>query len=355
MTPREQLEAFFQGREWYDNSMISLIDACKRKGFYSNIGPMGTPLNQKVGPAANFGSCFHSARAAYATGYAKLSEPQRRLRGVRAFGEEWDRYNWRNERGLIPFKHSLNHGIDIWDRYCDHFLIEDPVLRPVESELGFAVEMKPDDGDPCINCGFSWQAEWKSQCDKCGWKTWINVGFADGIFDRNWDGKRLPAELKTTGGNVAGRLRQLNFDHQCVSYVTCLRNFPGLENVDTFIGEVVLVAVKTYEFGRDYFTTNAIQRHSWKRQALRKIEDWRNLKRLAEGKTINEKLSIFYQNTKDCFSYGKCAFYDFCDFGISREVVENYPSATWNPLLHRLPAKTAISANNEIDYITRGD
>lgn len=352
MTPREQLESFFNGREWADNSFISLIDACKRKGYYHDRLD-GLGLDQKVGPAANFGSCFHAARAMYSVGYHTFREPIRRIRAIRAFTEEWDRYTWyRNKDGSIPPKHQLKRGLDIWDAYCDHYISEDTLLTPIESELGFAVEMKPYVGDPCIACGLQWEINW-SQCPKCGWLSWINVGSVDGIFQRQYDGKRLPSELKTTGGDVTNRLRQLNFDHQPVSYVTCLRMFPGMEDLDTFIGDVVLCASKSYDFGRDYFTTNEIQRRSWHSQALLKWELWREMKRRAQGKTTNEKLAIFFQNTKDCFSYGRCTFYDLCDYGVTRDAIDRMDKATWNPLLHRLPVKTLISADGEIDSVTR--
>jgi hypothetical protein len=353
MTTREQLEQFFEGREWFDNSTISLIDACKRKGFYAKLGPSGIALDQRVGPAANFGTCFHSARAMYSVGFTMFDEPQRRLRAFRAFSDEWERYNWRTPKGLIPPKHCLDRGLEIFDAYCENYLNEDQLLIPIESELGFAVEMKPYAGDKCVICPQIWEPSW-SQCPSCGWQSWINVGSVDGLFNRLYDGKLLPAELKTTSGDVTGRLRQLNFDHQPVSYVTCLRMFPGLEKLDTFIGDVVLTATKSFEFGRDYFTTNEIQRRSWHDQALNKIEIWRGLKRLAEGKTINEKLSIFFQNTKDCFSYGRCHFYELCDFGISREALEHFEAATWNPLLHRIPQKTLIVADGDVDSISKG-
>jgi PD-(D/E)XK nuclease superfamily len=332
MTDYERLESFFSGREWYDYSRLRLIDACARKGFYALVGPGGTAIDTKVGPGANFGTCFHAGLAAYYAGWNAMPEHARRLMAARTFADTYSKFRF-DKRGVVPRNHSLARGLTILDAYFDHYLVEDPLLKPLEAELGFAVEMGPRKGEE-------------------DFETFIYVGSVDGIFDRSYDGRRLPRETKTTRSDAMGRLRQLNFNHQPVGYVTSLRNFPGCESIDSFIGDTVLIAAEKLDFARDYFTTNEIQREMWRRQVINKVEAWRRMKRAAAGKTVNEQLTIFVQNTEDCFSYGKCAFYDLCDFGISPASLAEFEPNTWNPLLRFPPEKTLIAAEGQIDSIT---
>ncbi len=333
MTDYERLEAFFRNREWYDYSRLRLIDACARKGFYALLGPAGTPIDTKVGPGANFGTCFHAGLAAYYAGWGRMTEPARRLMAIRTFSETYSKFSFTDKRGMVPKNHSLARGLTILDAYFDHYLVEDPLLKPLEAELGFAVEMSPRPGEK-------------------EFEAFIYVGSVDGIFDRSYDGRRLPRETKTTRSDAMGRLRQLNFNHQPVGYVTSLRNFPGFETIDSFIGDTVLVAAEKLDFARDYFTTNEIQRQSWRTQVIYKVERWRAMKKQAQGMTINDMLNVFVQDTEDCFSYGKCAFYDLCDFGISPASLAEYEPNTWNPLLRFPPEKTMIAAEGQIDSIT---
>jgi PD-(D/E)XK nuclease superfamily len=333
MTDYERLESFFAGREWYDYSGLNLRDSCHRKGFFAKLGPEGKPLDQKMGPGANFGTCFHAGLAAYYTGWGRIDEQSRRHMAIRSFSAQYSEFDFSDRRGLTPTNHTLQRGLDILDAYCSQYIDEDQMLKPIEAELGFAVEIKPEVGED-------------------DFAPFLFVGGVDGIFDRSYDSKRLPRETKTTGSGAEARLRQLNFDRQPVGYVTCLRMFPDCSTVDTFIGDVVLVAAQKMEFARDYFTTNENQRRSWRKQTIFKVERWRNMCALAQGKTINEKLDIFDQNTSDCFDYGKCPFYDLCDFGLSREALAEYEVSTWNPLLKRPPKKTMVMADNQIDSIT---
>src|SRR5271155_3278597 len=100
LTDYERLESFFVNREWYDNSRLRLIDACFRKGFYAFHGPNGVPLDQKVGPGANFGTCFHAGLAAYYTGSGRLDETSRRHMAIRSFSEEYSQFDFTDRRGF---------------------------------------------------------------------------------------------------------------------------------------------------------------------------------------------------------------------------------------------------------------
>jgi PD-(D/E)XK nuclease superfamily len=335
VTDYERLESFFANREWFDYTGLNYRDSCHRKGFFAKVftTDQGTGLDTRVGPGANFGTCFHAGLAAYYAGWGRLDEQSRRHMAIRTFAQQYAEFDFSNARGFVPTNHTLQRGLDILDAYCSQYIDEDSMLKPIEAELGFAVEIAPEAGED-------------------DFKPFLFVGSLDGVFDRSYDNKRLPRETKTTGSGAEQRLRQLNFDRQPVGYVTCLRMFPECSNVDTFIGDVVLIAAQKMEFARDYFTTNELQRRSWRRQTILKVERWRAMVAAAQGKTINEQLDIFDQNTSDCFDYGKCPFYDLCDFGVSREALSEFGANTWNPLLKRPPKKTMVMAEGQIDSIT---
>lgn len=336
MTDYERLQSFFEGREFYDNSFLALM-RCKRKAMYARYGIHGRILENRVGPGADFGTCFHAGLAAYTAGWGRLTDEQRRFMAVRSFAKHYSDYDFTTKRGkrigVIPTNHTLARGVDILDAYFDQYISEDPLLCPIAAELGFAVEIGPRRGER-------------------DFKPFTYIGAVDGIFRRTFDNRLLPRETKTTSSDAEGRLRQLNFDHQPVGYVTCLREFPECRDIYSFIGDVVLIAASKFEFARNYFETNERQRESWRAQVINKVEYWRQLCETAKGKTINEQLDIFYQETNDCFSYGKCGYYEVCDYGVTQEAIAEYGYDVWNPLLRKPPAQVMVSAEGQQDTIT---
>lgn len=336
MTDYDRLVSFFEGREFYDNSFLALT-RCYRKAMFARYGIHGRILENRVGPGADFGTCIHAAIAAYTAGWGILNDEQRRFMAIRAFSRYYSEYDFTIRRGkrtgTIPTNHTLARGVNILDAYFDQYATEDPLLRPVASELGFALEIKPRSGER-------------------DFKPFTYVGAVDGIFCRSSDQRILARETKTTSNDAEGRLRQLNFDHQPVGYVTCLREFPECEGIYSFIGDVVLVAAKKFDFARNYFETNERQRESWRSQVINKVENWRSLCQRAKDRPINEQLDIFYQETNDCFSYGKCSYYEVCDWGVTQESIAEYGYGVWNPLLRRPPSKILVSADNQMDTIT---
>ena len=336
MNDYDRLVSFFDGREFYDNSFLALM-RCKRKAMLARVGIHGRILENRVGPGADFGTCIHAGLAAYTAGWGRLTDEQRRFMAIRAFSKVYAEYDFTirkgKRQGTIPTNHTLARGVDILDAYFDQYLQEDPLLRPVAAELGFAVEIGPRPGER-------------------DFKPFTYVGAVDGVFSRSIDNRILPRETKTTSSDAEGRLRQLNFDHQPVGYVTCLREFPECRDIYSFIGDVILVAATKLEFARNYFETNERQRESWRNQVIEKVEYWRSLCERAKGRPINEQLDIFYQETNDCFSYGKCSYYDICDYGVTQESIAEYGYGVWNPLLRRPPSKILVSADNQMDTIT---
>ena len=332
----EELHEFFKDREWYDNSRIKMLRGCNRKAYFQLIGPRGQALSGGVGDGANFGSSFHAGLARYYNGWGRFDEPVRRVHAARAFAEEWELY-FPHER--MQNKHSLDRGLTILDAYFDHYLAEDSEYEPVEAELGFCIEIDPLAGQPY------------GQGERNFWY----IGRVDGIFKRRATGEVFLRETKTTSSQAENRLRQLKFDHQPVGYTYCVRNLSGSLRHDIvgYIGDVILVAATKLEFARDYFHVSRNQAESWRRQVINTVEDWRALCRKGLSDDRQADIDHFYQDTERCFEYGRCAFYDLCDYGLDNDTISQYEPATWNPLLKRTPSNVEIATENEIKQIAR--
>lgn len=334
----EQLVEFFASRDWFDNSRIKMIRGCKRKAFFQLIGPHGTGLATRVGDGANFGSSVHAALARYYNTWGKATESQRRLFAARAFADEWQNY-FPHER--MQKKHGLENGLRIIEGYFDAYLAEDELYEPVESELGFAIEIKP-----LFYENSTFLSANDCEKDLLQHRSFWNVGRIDGIFKRRSTGELYLRETKTTGSQVEKRLAQLKFDHQPIGYVYCVRHLAGEQrrNVLGVMGDVIGVfgeGSKAAPYARDYFHVTQNQAESWRRQLINTVEDWREL--IANANVSGSlDLDRFYQDTERCFEFGKCAFYEICDHGINDDVLEDYEPATWNPLLKRTPANIEI-------------
>jgi|SRR5579864_826024 len=336
----QELTKFFETHEWYDNSRIKMIRGCKRKAFYQLIGPRGQGLEAKVGDGANFGSSFHAGLARYYSGWGKFDESTRRAHASRAFAEEWGKY-FPHEH--IQTKHKLDRGLTILDAYFDQYLHEDSLFEPIESELGFCVEIHPARPEENIPFGF----------DPLFRPFWY-VGRIDGIFKRISTGDLYIRETKTTSKQAEERLQHLKIDHQAIGYTACARllNNEVAQKITGFMGDVVLVAVNKLEFCRNYFHVTNAQASSWRQQLINTVVDWRKLldgnvalNSSEDGHWVN--LDGFYQDTERCFEYGKCAFYDLCDFGINDEALAEFSPSSWHPLIKNTPKRIEIV--HEID------
>jgi len=327
----DELTKFFSSIEWYDNSKIRVIRGCKRKAFYSLIGPRGTKLASAVGDGANFGSSFHAGLSRYYNTWGKFSESERRVFAARAFADEWAEY-FPTEH--MQSKHRLDNGLFILDRYCEHYLTEDPLYEPVESELGFAVKIESCKAGPV----------------KC--EPFHYVGRIDGIFRRIADDTYWLRETKTTGQTsptaIEKRLKQLKFDHQPLGYVACIRQIQPQFKITGFLGDIIGVASQSLGFARDYFPVKQSDCDNWREQLINTVEDWRKMYQrglfdlIRPGQPI-DNINTFYQDTERCFDYGKCAFYELCDYGINNDTLAMFEENTWNPLLQRTPTRIEIN------------
>lgn len=303
-----------EGKEWYDNSRLSIIKACYRKGF-NNLLYGGVGLQARVGGGALFGTCMHGFEAVYYSWWGKESEEKRRLRGIRKFLELHEENFKGPLADTLDSKHTKETGLAIIDHYCDSYLQEDQLLRPIKCELAGAVEIKYDsklDG-PVVFDPF-WYA--------------FKI---DGIHLRVNYGDYWVREAKHTGGGVKRELVKLRLSHQPRGYVYCARQFPG-PPVTGCMPDVVGVLVKTRECQRDFYPYKQHETLSWRRQTIECVEDWRRRKRAAQGLSFEKVLDLYYQNTSECTSYGLCAFYDLCRDGYSPATLTAFRVNTWNPL-----------------------
>jgi hypothetical protein len=312
--------------EWFDNSRVSIIRGCKRKAFFQLAGPptedgQARPLASKVGDGANFGTAFHAGTNMYYFYWGRADEPTRRAHAARAFASEWGKYF---PTVNIQSKHKLDNGLDILMSYFDQHLADDEHYRPVKGELGFA-------------CLFSPPAE----------DSFLYLGRIDGIFERLYDRTIWVRELKTVSGSVKDKLEQLKFSRQTLGYIHCLRKkLPDL-HIAGAIPDVVLVASQKREAVRTAFHISSAEGASWERQLISTVADWRErvwryrLDLAASGQKIALDLN-FPQDTERCFDYGKCAFYDLCDYGLDPALVVGFESNTWNPITQGRPVDLEI-------------
>jgi len=319
-------------KEWYDNSLVDLMLACKRKAFIARIYNGG--LEAGVGYGALFGTCMHGFRATYYSWWGKESEERRRLRGMRKFLELHEELFKGPMLDTLDSKHTKEAGLGMIDHYCDSYLQEDTLLKPIAVELSGAIEIKPRDGDP-----FDFVPFWYA----------FKI---DGIHQRLSYGDYWVAEMKNTGGGVARELKKLRLSRQPTGYVYCARQFPG-PPVSGCMPDVNGVMVKTRECQRDFYPKTQRDTDQWRLETINIVEDWRRIADLIEHRNESDKrltfeqiLSLYYQNTAECTSYGLCAFYDICRDGFSPATLAAFRRNSWNPLedqthLERKEIKTA--------------
>lgn len=302
------------GKEWYDNSRLSIIDACLRKAF-NNLLYAGQGLAAPVGGGALFGTCMHGFEAMYYSWWGKEPEEKRRLRGMRKFLELHEQLFVGPQADFVESKHTKETGLAIIDHYCDSYLAEDQLLRPIKLELAGAVEIKYD---PALDGDAPFKSFWYA----------FKI---DGLHLRVNFGDYWVREAKHTGGGVKRELVKLRLSHQPRGYVYCARQFPG-PPVTGCMPDVVGVLVKTRECQRDFYPYKHGEILSWRRQVINKVQDWRAVQQRAKGLSFEKMLDVFYQRTSECTSYGLCAFYDLCRDGYSPATLTAFRVNTWNPL-----------------------
>jgi hypothetical protein len=322
------------GLEWYDNHKIELILACKRKAFWHLVGPprIDKPLAMPVGGGADFGTCSHAAVAAYRYTWQRMDEFDRRREAYHAFAQEWYRLF---PNGPKMSYHQLERGLMIVQAYFERFEHEQSLYRPIDPEMGFAIQVSPRSNEPAF-------------------KPFWFAGRIDGIDERLTSGDWVVDELKTTSGGADRRLKSLSRSRQPKGYVWAAREIVRADGQDParitgFLGDVILVAAKKIDFARDYFPVSINDTESWRRQTINIVQEWRtrldSYRMVAPLDAMPEFVdwqSLFYETTEECFKYGQCPFFDLCQFGPSPSILSEYALDTWDPLGQHEPLKTAI-------------
>lgn len=311
------LSDFIENHEWYDNSRLEMINACKRKAFLAQLFNGG--LEARVGVGADFGTCMHAFRATYYSWWGKISESERRLKGMRSFLEQHEAHFVGAIADSLDTKHTKESGLAMIDHYCDSYLSEDTLLQPVEVELAGAVEITYD---PTI--------------DPHPFDSFWYAFKIDGIHRRLTYGDLWVAEMKNTGGGVKRELTKLRLARQPIGYVYCARQFPGAD-VTGCMPDVVGVLAKSRECQRDFYPITAARAAAWRLETIKIVRDWRLMQSEAKqqqlaGRRFEDWLTFFYQQTDQCTTYGLCAFYDICRDGFNPATLAAFGPNKWNPL-----------------------
>lgn len=318
--------------EYYDNSKLDLILACRRKAMLAYLYPKApseassvqkaegeaspeqTPslgLSTGNNPSAAFGTSIHAAHAAYYSPYHKDRNPEERRRfAYKAFVRKWQTLFAGDEDD----KYQMDNGLSILEAYFDNYILEDQDSIPVETEMSFLLEIKPEPGDPPWFVESFWYA-----------------GAMDGVFLRI--GKDLYAdELKTSSFNVDQIMGNQILSRQGRGYVYALKQFSEQpEKVRGFRADVIRVDSKKRDFRREFFYVTETDLKEWRLEVLNIVQDWRTAVLRVNGEKLDKVMGSFYKNTSECFRYWKpCVFHKICQFG-TQVIDSSYPARTWTP------------------------
>lgn len=294
--------------EWYDNSTISKILGCLRQTYFAKEYRGG--LTAGVGDGANFGTVQHAARAVYFDGKKHgLSEPERRAAAMRRLMSEHQRIFGEAAPGVAR-KHSMANAIDLFDYYCDNWMLEDNLWVPIETELAGVVIITPQAGDPPM---FETPFHYVFRCD--------------GLWLRTANNDLFVSEFKTTSGGVDREVTRRAIDRQTTGYVYSVKQFPDGAEVQGVFLDVMGVTVEKRDFRREVYMKNDNDLASWRRQTINIVEHWRSLKRRVENG--EPALETFVQNDSSCTNYGLCPFWKGCYHGI--QLLDELPVNEWTP------------------------
>lgn len=315
--------------EWYDNSTLSLIDACNRKAFFAKELPIKRPnkdtgeiedkkgLKQPVGPGALYGTCWHYARSKLYGLRRGNSRQKCEIEATRALIEMHGKMFPGNE--VRDRKHSLERAIDVFQIYCEHYRIEDELFIPVETELASLVRI-----------------EYNPKIDRWPFQTFWFVARADGIVDRAGSNDRFIAELKTTSSGIDKEMLKLKMSRQPTGYQWSFNQHESDKYIVGTYADVVAVLVEEHKpeklFKRDVIRRSEVDLAYWRAETIVKVQKWRDLKQMAEGGDLFDVLTTFARNTNECTTYGICPFYNLCYYNLETADLEGLAANDWNPL-----------------------
>jgi len=294
----------FDKIEWYDNSRITKILECPRRAYYEQIYNGG--LAYPVSAGANIGSAFHAAIARYyhPHDWTILTEYERRQKALSEFEKQHSFYFSSREPER---RHTLDRCLQILGHYFDAYLFEDRIWRPIEIELFAIFEIKPEKNEDFQSFYFAMRA--------------------DGVFEHTKLKHLYVLENKTTK-SIRGEVDRLTVNRQTTGYTYGLRLWNT--KVEGVLANIILIAVEKLDCRREVFKKTEAELASWRKQTINIVQDWRKKKLSLDGE-LSHILDTFYQNDRQCTTYGICPFFKACQFN-APIMLTGMEKNTWTPL-----------------------
>jgi hypothetical protein len=326
---KDLLPPEYQDLEWYDNSTLSTLDRCLRKGYWKHIFPIVAKdekgeltefkgIAEKVGDGAGYGTCIHTALDRfYAPGNASKTYEQRRILSLRAFTNKYSETF--TEPEMVQSKYSHDRGLDILDMYFDHYQVEDQYYRVLDTEFVMINVIEPEPGENSFT-------------------PFVYIARTDGLIERLRYDDYFILEHKNVV-SVDQELNKLRIGRQGEGYVWSAKQFPSTKGfpVNGVLANILAVRVTETDpnklFYRDFIHKTSYHTDQWRLETIRKVERWRKLKQEASKEpTVVAAMLVFDRTTEECTRYGLCSYYDLCMHGPHSVDLSRYSPNTWNPL-----------------------
>jgi len=315
--------------EWYDNSTLAAIDSCVRKGYWrttftlpSNENLTGTKsgIAEKMGVAAHFGTCIHSAFDKYYSPilFRENTLQQRRIAAIRAFSAKYAQLI--SDPDLVENKYSHLRGVDLLDMYFDHYENsgEDSLYEPIETELALFIWIKYD-----------------PNLDPFQFDPFVYICRLDGISRRRRFDDYVIDEHKTST-SPDRIINEMHLSRQARGYRWGLKQFQYDRPIEGIRLNVLAVRAAESDpsklFFRDFIRLDDLDDAKFRLETIVKVERWRKIKSNAALVQWPLQLAMFDTNPKECTRYGLCSYYELCLHGPTGVDLSKYTPNTWNPL-----------------------
>jgi len=332
---KELLPPEYQDLEWYDNSALSTIDRCLRKGYWKNIFPLTITealatapqattevvykgLSEKMGNGAFYGSAIHAGLdRLYSPINANKTLEQRRILMLRAFTSKY--MELFSDPEMVENKYSMDRGLDVLDMYVDHYQEIDQYFKVIDTELVMINVIRPEKGDN-------------------DFVPFIYIARSDGLIQRlQFDDYHILEHKNVV--SVDQEMNKLRIGRQGEGYVWSAKQFPTTMDypITGILANILAVRAAESEpsklFFRDFIPKTSYHTEQWRIETIRKVERWRALiKESSQEQTIVGQMLTFDRTTEECTRYGLCSFYDLCMHGPHSVDLSKYTPNTWNPL-----------------------
>lgn len=288
--PLAEIDTFLKGREYYSFSSIRNFQACRRLFYYQKELRLGSSRNY---PNAAFGSVIHLALASL---HKTASIEAMLERYHRAYDEQFALFN--PEKLETRFTRPV--GEDILLCYIRAWRWRPWYCRPDMVEAGLVVEIPGLDGEP----------------------PFLYVMRID-MIDERWN-QFMVVDIKTAGSMSDRFAQQFNPDQQTRGYVYGVRRLAGDRACSKVTIDGILVQATNRQFLRPEIEVTGLDIAEWEHE----IKEW-----VSEIRRAREK-GLWMQSTKECNSFGRCAFDSLCLTHMAPSVVQNMPRRSDADPLH---------------------